>query len=550
MTHREVRQKFIDFFIKRGHTEVPSSSLIPDGDSSVLFTTAGMQQFKPYYTKAKDPIDDFNSKNTTSIQKCMRTSDIDEVGDETHLTFFEMLGNFSFGGYFKKEAIEHAYEFITKEMGLTIDYVSVFEGDENIPADIESEEIWKNLDPAIEVRKFGKEDNFWGPTGEEGPCGPTTEIYVKDVEVWNVVFNEYYKTKDGEYRELEQKGIDTGMGLERLLVMVQNKNSIFETDAFASIMASLPSGDEKSLRIVSDHVRSAVFLISDGVTPSNTEQGYILRRLLRSAIRHAKNLGVENLEKVARTVIAAYGDYYMFNEEEILSVIKAEEDKFGKTLEKGLREFEKGSRDAFVLFTTYGFPIEMTQELATEVGESIDVEEFNQKMADHQTKSKTSAEGKFKGGLAGSGEMEIKYHTATHMLNQALREVLGNHVNQKGSNITSERLRFDFSHSEKMTDDEKKRVEDLINEKIEEDLPVFKEEMTLDQARDAGALGVFGDKYGETVDVYQIGKGDDLFSKEICGGPHVESTGSLGKFRIKKEEASSAGVRRIKAVLE
>ncbi|MFH1978929.1 MAG: alanine--tRNA ligase [Patescibacteria group bacterium] len=539
MKSGEIRQKFLDFFEKEGHKTVTSFSLIPT-DDSVLFTTAGMQQFKPYYLNEKSPY----GNKVASVQKCVRTSDIEEVGDESHLTFFEMLGNFSFkGAYFKKEAIKYGYDFIKKEMGLEIDYVTVFAGTNEIPADRESEKIWKELDDSIEIRKAGMEDNFWGPTGEEGPCGPTTEIYVNDMEVWNIVFNEYFKTKEGKYEKLDEPGVDTGMGLERLAMVMQKKNNLFETDLFESIMASVNSN-----RIIADHLRSAVFMISDGITPTNIGRGYILRRLVRRTVRHGKDLPQDFIEKTTEIVVDNYKNFYpelKANKDKILSELKKEENAFKQTLEKGLREFEKGI-DPFVLFTTYGFPIEITQELARERSREIDLEKFNEQMKKHQELSRTASAGMFKSGLAGESEQEIKYHTATHLLLAALRQILGDHVMQKGSNITSDRLRLDFSHPEKLTDEQKQKIEKIVNEKIKEDLPVVCEEMTLEEAKGMGALGAFQDKYGERVKIYSIGD----FSKEFCGGPHVKRTGELGGFQIKKEEASSAGVRRIKAVLK
>jgi alanyl-tRNA synthetase len=533
MDSTQVREKFLNFFKEKGHVVVPSSSLVPQNDSSVLFTTAGMQQFKPYYINP----DLAPAKNVASVQKCVRTNDIDEVGDETHLTFFEMLGNFSFGGYWKKEAIEYAYEFITKELGLTIDYVSVFKDDESgIPADLESIEIWKSIDPKLEIKEHKKEDNFWGPTGDEGPCGPTTEIYINGVEIWNIVFNEFYKTKEGKYEPLKIKGIDTGMGLERLLVQVQNKKNVFETDLF--------NGEKtREERIIADHVKASLFLASDGVRPGNVGQGYILRRLVRRAAKFSKT----SLSLEIKKILKIYNGVYSFHG---IDEIEKEETKFKETLEKGLKEFNNGV-DPFTLFTSYGFPIELTIELAKEKGQKIDMEEFNRKMKSHQEISKIGADQKFKGGLAGTGEMEVKYHTATHLLHQALRDVLGPTVSQKGSNITSERLRFDFAFDRKMTDDEKKRVEDTVNEKIKMKLPVHKEVMSKADAEKTGALHFFGDKYGDEVNVYYIGDSlEDAYSKEFCGGPHVENIGDLGKFKIQKEEAVSAGVRRIKAILE
>ena len=587
MTSQQIRQKFLEFFEKRGHAIVPSSSLLPD-DKSVLLTTAGMQQFKPHFIGQADPVHDFGSRNTASIQKCFRTSDIDEVGDESHLTFFEMLGNFSFGGYFKKEAIEYAREFIVKELGLKIDYVSVFEGDSEVPADIESERIWKSLG-VHDVRKFGREDNFWGPTGNEGPCGPTTEIYINGVEVWNLVFNEYYCLPDKSLKKLERPGVDTGMGLERLAAAAQGMPTIFETDLFAPIKDALkvlsPGKDLgereiRHVRIIADHIKGAIFLISDGVVPSNVEAGYVLRRVLRKLIRYAKLLELPGdwftviFTEVAEIYGAAYPKLENYRNE-ILTAIKNEEEKFAKALEKGTKEFEKlaekakaaprdpehleiSGADAFALFETYGFPLELTGEMAAEKGIAVDEESFRREFKKHQEISRAGTEKKFGGhGLSvEAGELRAatpeellkvtRLHTATHLLHQALREILGSHVKQMGSDITPERLRFDFAHPQKMTDEEKKRVEDLVNEKIKEDLPVLMEEMNFEEAMKRGALAFFKEKYPERVKVYSAGN----FSKEVCGGPHVSRTGEIGKFRIAKEESSSAGVRRIKAMVE
>jgi len=589
MNQGQIREKFLDFFKEREHTIVSSSSLLPD-EPSVLFTTAGMQQFKPYYTRKADPIKDFNSLNTVSIQKSMRTSDIEEVGDDSHLTFFEMMGNFSFGGYFKKESIEWAYQFITKEMGLEIDYVSVFEGGNNIPADEESEKIWKEVDPSIRIKKFGMADNFWGPTGNEGPCGPTTEIYVKNakgdsVEIWNVVFNEFYYpgsredlesgTTDKNLNKLEFPGIDTGMGIERLAMVSQKTGNIFDTDLFLPIIETLPDGlDQKSKRIVADHMRASVFLISDGITPSNTDQGYILRRLLRRVIRLLAKESV-GLDIIVNKIIQEYGDHYLEiknKKDQIVVVINAEAEKFKQTLANGLGQFEKivkqnkqiSGEDAFQLYATYGFPVELTEELAIEKGAHVDMDDFNKSFEKHQKLSKAGAEKKFGGHglITDTGELKAKneeelqkatrLHTATHILQTALRIVLGNEVEQKGSDINADRLRFDFSFPRKLTDEEKEKVEKIVNEAIKNNLNVKKEEMPYEKAIEEGALAFFRQKYPKTVNVYSITdpKTGKVFSKELCGGPHVNLTGEIGKFRIKKEESSSAGVRRIKAVIE
>ncbi|MDP3661804.1 MAG: alanine--tRNA ligase-related protein [bacterium] len=532
MTVNEVRQRFLKFFEARGHTIVTSAPLVPENDPSVLFTTAGMQQFKPYYTGEKDALKDFGSKNAVSIQKCIRTSDIDEVGDATHLTFFEMLGNFSFGGYVRKEAIAYAHEFITKELELSISYVTVYKGSENVPRDEKSKENWKSLG-VVDVREEGA-DVFWGPTGNAGPCGPTTEIYCKDangkdVEIWNIVFNEYFcngsreQLDKGEAKltKLPFLGIDTGMGLERLAAILQKKESVYETDAFPTHPVS------RSERIVADHTRAAEALIQEGVEPSNIGRGYVLRRLIRRAVLHADRIGTKISDR-----------------------FKDEETRFRKTLTAGLKEFEKGT-DPFVLFTSYGFPLELTRELAKEKGVAVDTKEFEKAFEKHKEISRAGAEKKFKGGLADTSEMSVKYHTATHLLHQALRDVLGNEVQQKGSNITPERLRFDFAFPRKMTDEEKKRVEEIVNEKIKEGLPVQKVILPLSEAKKTGALHFFDEKYPDEVLVHYVGSSlDTAYSKEFCGGPHIANTGVLGTFKIAKEEAVSAGVRRIKATLE
>ena len=580
----EIRQRFLDFFEKRGHKIVPSSSLLPT-DPSVLFTTAGMQQFKEYFLGKESPY----GKRVISCQKCFRTSDIETVGDISHLTFVEMLGNFSFGdpegprsfsekggaygaGYFKKETIESAYEFIVKELGLKIDYVSVFAGDpltdsgQVIPEDRESEKIWLNLGISqSKIKKMGREDNFWGPTGLEGPCGPTSEIYLKGFEVWNLVFNEYYQDQNGKLTPLKQKGVDTGMGLERLMAVVQEKESVFETDLFFPIIKEIEKNankpytlDLKSYRIIADHIRSAVFLISEGIFPSNVERGYILRRVLRRAIRYGKllNLPKNFLIPLAQKVIEIYKEIYLevkTRENDILVAIQNEEEKFEKTLKRGLTQFEKISKignisgeDCFHLFDTFGFPFELTQELAKEKGLSLDTEGFKKAFEQHRKISRAGAEKKFGGVGKEATYQSVKLHTATHLLHQALRDVLGSHVKQMGSDITVQRLRFDFSHSRKMTPEEIKKVEDLVNQKIKEDLEVKKEEMNYEEALKSGSLAFFKEKYPEKVSIYSVGN----FSKEICAGPHTNRTSELGKFKIIKEESSGAGVRRIRAILE
>ncbi|OGI68615.1 hypothetical protein A2738_01915 [Candidatus Nomurabacteria bacterium RIFCSPHIGHO2_01_FULL_42_15] len=551
MQSDEIRKRFLKFFEHKshgGHKIIPPSSLIP-GDPTVLFTTAGMQQFKPYYTNPQDADKDFGGRNIATVQKCVRTGDIDEVGDATHLTFFEMLGNFSFGGYWKKEAIGYAHEFITKELGLVIDYVSIFKDDTTqIPADEESRQIWQSIDKNIVIKEHKKEDNFWGPTGDEGPCGPTTEIYINGVEIWNIVFNEFYKTKEGKYNPLSVRGIDTGMGLERLLVQVQKKDNVYETDLF-------DNEKTKEERIVADHVKASLFMISDGVVPSNTGRGYILRRLIRRAVRFSKQPLVQEIEKMKKV----YEGVYILDGK---GEIEKEENKFRETLEKGMKEFAKGT-DPYVLFTTYGFPLELTEELAKEKGVGIDKVDFNKKMAEHQKLSQTSSAGMFKGGLANHNEKTIKLHTAHHLLLAGLQAVLSPEIKQRGSNITEERLRIDFLCDHKLTDEEKKKVEDWVNDKIKQGLNVVRKEMPLTEAQKIGAEMEFGTKYPETVSIYFIeDQNGNPISKEFCGGPHVENTSELasvrdpegnsrdsGPFKIQKEEAVAQGIRRIKAAL-
>ena len=569
MNHQEIRKKFLDFFSSRGgfaggnHKIVASSSLIPD-DSSVLLTTAGMQQFKPYYLGKKDALEDFSSKNTASIQKCFRTSDFDEVGDETHLTFFEMMGNFSFGGYFKKEAIAFAYEFIAKELGLEISYVSIFKGFENVPKDEESRKIWQDLG-VKNIREEGIKEVFWGPTGKEGPCGPATEIYCKnsngqDVEIWNIVFNQFFFSGSREellagdsgkkLETLALAGVDTGLGLERLAMVIQGAPTIFETDLFNFVFSKLPATmDIRAKRIFSDHLRGVAFLISDGVRPSNKEAGYSLRRLIRRLIVYEKyQINVSNFFK---PLIEEYGDFYPeLNLEIIGKVFNEEREKFGEILRAGLAKIKKMEtidlKAAFNLFQSFGLPYEIIKEAGGEKVKDLTRADFEKEFEKHREISRAGAEKKFKGGLAGTDAMSMKYHTATHLLHQALRQILGQHAAQKGSNITPERLRFDFFHPQKLAEDEKQKVEELVNQKIKEALPVSFEEMSVKEAKEIGALGVFEQKYGEKVKVYKIGD----FSKEICGGPHIANTKELGHFKIKKEEAVAAGVRRIKAVLE
>ncbi len=587
MSSSKLRERFLEFFEKKGHKIVPSSSLIP-ADPSVLFTTAGMQQFKPYYLGEKSPY----GSDVASCQKCFRTSDIEEVGDETHLTFLEMLGNFSFGGYFKEEAIKLAYEFLFKELKLSLDdaIFTVFEGDPStrastelsrmssgqaVSTDKESILIWKKLGiPESQIKKCGREDNFWGPTGREGPCGPTTEIHLKGVEVWNLVFNEYHQDEKGKLTSLKQRGVDTGMGLERLAMICQGKNSVYGTDLFLPIIKEIPGQNEKAERIIADHIKSSVFLISEDILPSNVERGYVLRRILRRAIRYGKflNLPKNFLIPLAQRVVEIYKDVYpevKSKETDILTVIQNEEEKFEKTLELGLKEFEKmavagiDAEGTFKLYSTYGFPPELTEELIEEKGIKIDTEGLKREIEKHREISRAGAEKKF-GGVGKEATYEgVRLHTATHLLHAALRKVLGPHVQQMGSDITSQRLRFDFSYPQKMTEEEIKETEALVNQKIKEDLEVKKEEMGYEEALKSGALAFFREKYPEKVSVYSVtelpsveakvkkrteSSSPKVFSKEICAGPHVKKTSELGHFKVKKEESSGAGVRRIRAI--
>ncbi len=546
MESNEIRSRFLKFFEKRGHKIIPSSSLVPENDPSVLFTSAGMQQFKSYYTNPESADKDFGSRNVITIQKCVRTGDIDEVGDDTHLTFFEMLGNFSFGGYGRREAIIYAFDFITKELNLEISYVTVYKGEGIVPKDEESRVIWNELG-IKDIREDGS-DVFWGPTGDSGPCGPTTEIYCKnangeDVEIWNIVFNEYFcdgsreklDKNEATLKKLDVLGVDTGMGFERLVSIVQNKKSVYETDLF--------NGEEnKEERIISDHTKASLFIVSDGVAPSNTGRGYVLRKLLRRAVRFSQNPLEQEIEKIKKI----YKGIYSFNHS---GKIQIEENKFRETLEKGLKEFEKGT-DPFTLFTTYGFPIELTEELAKEKGQTINLEDFNKKMAKHQKLSQTASTGMFKGGLVNHNDKTIKLHTAHHLLLAGLQAVVSPDIKQKGSNITEERLRMDFICDHKLTDEEKKKVEEWVHDKIQEGLNVIHKEMPLVDAEKLGAEMEFGAKYPDTVSIYLIeDKNSNSISKEFCGGPHVKNTKELGNFKILKEEATSAGVRRIKATL-
>ena len=594
---RELRQKYLDFFKSRGHAVISSASLIPENDPTVLFTTAGMHPLVPFLMGEKHAA----GVRLTSAQKCVRTDDIDEVGDRTHNTFFEMMGNWSFGDYFKKEALAMSFEFLSspKWLGLNKNLlaVSVFAGDGDAPFDQEAHDIWLSLGIAeTRIARLPKKNNWWGPAGATGPCGPDSEMFYWTgdpsqvpasfnddndlwVEIWNDVFMQYNKTAAGKFEPLAQKNVDTGLGLERMTAILNKAEDSYQTDLFFNIIKKIEelSGKKyaetakikKAMRIIADHLKAATFIVGDdkGISPSNTDQGYVVRRLLRRAIRHGRQLGiVENLwtKKVAAVVIDDYQDIYTElgrNQKFILAQLDQEEEKFNRTLENGLKEFNKieervavgdkkiGGADAFNLFQSYGFPLEMTVELAREKNLAVDVEAFNAKMAEHQELSRTAAAGKFKGGLADAGEATTKLHTAAHLLLAALRKVLGPQVFQKGSNITPERLRLDFSYPDKMTPEQIKEVEDLVNAAITEKLPVVCEEMSLADAKAQGAMGVFESKYGEQVKVYRIGAVAAPVSYEICGGPHVDNTGELQGLKILKEESSSAGVRRIKAVL-
>ncbi|MFA5023581.1 MAG: alanine--tRNA ligase [Patescibacteria group bacterium] len=588
MTSGELRQKYLDFFKTKNHQVISSASLIPENDPTVLFTTAGMHPLVPYLLGENHPA----GKRLVSAQKCIRTGDIDEVGDPIHHTFFEMLGNWSLGDYFKKESINYSWEFLTSPKWLNLDpkrlAVSVFQGDSDAPFDEESYNIWKEIGvPEKRIAKLPKKNNWWGPAGTTGPCGPDTEIFywVGDpnkvpesfnddnnlwVEIWNNVFMEYNKNAAEKFTPLEQKNVDTGLGLERVLAVMNDLADNYQTDLFINLLEKIEelSGHKynenpeiiRAMRIIADHLKAATLIIGDshGITPSNTDQGYVVRRLIRRAIRYGRQLGINKdlwTKEIAQVVINDYQNIYpelKTNQEFIIDNLDKEEGKFNRTLEKGLLEFKKISgteingAQAFMLYQSYGFPLEMTEELAQENKMRVDRLGFEAELKKHQDLSRTAAAGKFKGGLADASEETTKLHTAAHLLIAALRKVLGEHVTQKGSNITPERLRLDFSHPDKMAPDQIKQVEDLVNNAIQSNWPVVLEELSLEEAKKQGAMGVFDSKYGEKVKVYTI----DKFSKEICGGPHVTETGILGHFKIQKEEASSAGVRRIKAVLE
>lgn len=579
----EIRNNYLEFFKSKGHKVISGAPLVPENDPTVLFTTAGMQPIEPYLAGQKHP----EGTKLVDFQKCLRTDDIDEVGDNRHLTFFEMLGNWSLGDYFKEESISMSYEFLTKYLKIPVEKISVtcFAGDDNAPKDTEAANIWKKQGiPEERIYFYGSDDNWWGPAGQTGPCGPDTEIFYdtgkpacspdcqpscdcgKYVEIWNNVFMQYNKEEDGSYVPLKQRNVDTGLGLERMAFLLQGKNNVFETEVFAPIIekASLIANVQipESFRIIADHLRASAMLVVDTVKPSNVDQGYILRRLIRRAVRHMRKVEIDpnRINEIVEVVISSLSEMYPElekNKDVILYEIDKEKNRFMNTLIKGEKEFNKviqnlkdenkykmDAQNLFRLYDTFGFPPEVTQEFAKEQGFSADMDGFKELFKKHQELSRQGAEAKFKGGLADHSEETTKYHTATHLLHEALKRVLGRHAVQRGSNITQERLRFDFANPEKVSKEDLQKVEDIVNEQIARKLPVTMETLSIEEARKSGAFGIFDNKYGETVKVYTIGD----FSKEICGGPHVKNTGDLRKIKIIKEEAVSNGVRRIKAV--
>jgi alanyl-tRNA synthetase len=598
INREELIKKYIEFFKKKKHKHIPSASIIPDGiaDTGVLFTTAGMHPLVPFLLGQKHPL----GKRLVSVQKCIRTGDIEEIGDSTHHTFFEMLGNWSLGDYFKEDAIKFSFEFLTKELKIPKERlaVTIFEGDKNlgVEKDKESLEIWKSLGILKErISEMPKENNWWGPAGQTGPCGPDTEIFYwkpneipapkkfnpddeRWVEIWNDVFMQYNKTKGGKFEHLKQKNVDTGMGVERTLAVLNNLEDNYESSIFQPIIKEIEiilnkkyskvnEKEKKAIRIIADHIRTATFILGDdkGIKPSNTDQGYVLRRLIRRAIRFGRILEIKKpfLSNIAKIIIKEYRDYQELerNHKIIIKELDLEEERFLQTLDKGLKKFEEISKDklisgkeAFLLFQSYGFPIEMTEELAEEKNIEIDLEEYNQEFKKHQDLSRTSSEGRFKSGLADNSEQTKKLHTATHLLNETLRFILKDKtIKQCGSNINPERLRFDFNFQRKLTEEEIKKIEDKMNEIISSELHITREEIPLKDAIKSGAQSEFGAKYPEMVSIYTIHKPNnskDWYSKEICTGPHVSNTKELGKFKIIKEESSSAGIRRIKAILE
>ena len=602
MTANELRAKYVEFFVAHGHVQIQGKSLLPDNDPTVLFTTAGMHPLVPYLLGEPHPA----GNRLVDYQKCIRTGDIDSVGDTSHLTFFEMLGNWSLGDYFKEGAIEMSFEFLTSPrwLGIPVEKlgITVFEGDEGVPRDEESVAAWRKVGiPDNRIAYLPRSDNWWGPAGSTGPCGPDSEMfyYIGDkpckpdckpgcscgkwLEIWNDVFMQYNKNAEGAYIPLARTCVDTGMGIERTVTILNGKQSVYDTEIFAPTRSAVEkaagyvygtdSEKDKSVRIICDHLRASAFILGDprAVSPSNVGAGYVLRRLIRRAVRHGRKLGIEGGEKLLLSPIAAVlieqmqGPYpeLLENKARIIDELNREEQKFLETLQKGEHEFEKllpnllkdprkimSGRLAFKLYDTYGFPIELTEELALEKGMTVNRGEFDEAFKKHQELSRAGSEQVFKGGLQDHGETATRYHTATHLLHQALRLVLGDHIAQKGSNITAERMRFDFAHPAPMTTDEIARVEAIVNEQIQKDLPVSMEVTSLDAAKASGAIALFGEKYESQVKVYTVGLTDGFFSKEVCGGPHVERTGVLGIFKIQKEQSSSAGVRRIRAVLK
>lgn len=589
-TSSELRKAYLNFFEQNGHKTIKSASLIPENDPSVLFTTAGMHPLVPYLLGQKHPA----GKRLCDVQKCVRTGDIDEVGDATHCTFFEMLGNWSLGDYFKEQSISYSYEFLTKVLEIPTDKiaVTVFAGDEDCERDTFSANVWEQLGIAKDrIFYLPKEHNWWY-AGNVGPCGSDTEIFIdtgkpacskdcnpschcgKYVEIWNNVFMEFYRNEQGKFEYLKQKNVDTGMGLERTICMLNGYKTVYETDLFSDVIQKISSlsgkvyGEDvqqtRAMRIIADHMRTATFMIGDenGIVPSNVDQGYVLRRLIRRSVRFAMQLGMQtdSLSEICQIYIDKYKDVYselLVNQQKILSEIQKEQEKFSKTLDNGMKEIEKilkyvqnnmlNGKTAFRLYDTYGFPIEMTQEICREKGVAVDIDGYHNAFAEHQKKSQSGAEQKFKGGLADSGEQTTFLHTATHLLLASLKQVLGDdNIQQKGSNITAERLRFDFNFDRPLTQEEKQAVEDKVNEAIKKDIKIECKEMTVEQAKEINAVGVFGSRYGEIVKVYIIGDVD----KQICGGPHAEHTGQLGEFKIVKEQSSSAGIRRIKATID
>jgi len=583
----KLKKMYLEFFQKKGHEVIANASLIPENDPTALFTSAGMHPLVPYLLGQPHP----RGKRLVNVQKCLRTSDIDEVGDSFHLSFFEMLGNWSLGDYFKEESIRWSHEFLTSKEWLNINeerlFVSVFAGDEKAPRDMDSARIWEELGfPKEKIFYLPRKDNWWGPIGNTGPCGPDTEIFYdtgkepcgsgckpgcgcgKYNEIWNNVFMEYNKTPEGEYELLEQRNVDTGMGVERTVAVLQGKDNVYETELFTPLIEKIketrgieeiPGSQTRSVRIICDHSRASTFILAEGIVPLNVEQGYVLRRLIRRAIRHGKLLGIEEefLSELSRIVIEIYSEDYPHlkpKEDFIVTELKKEHKKFDNTLTRGLNRFNRivrkkkeiSGKDAFLLYQSFGFPIEITKELGKENGISVDVEGFYKEFEKHQKVSRAGADKRFGSGLADTAEETVKLHTATHLLNEALRRVLGEDIHQMGSNITKERLRFDFNFHRKLTDEEIEEVEKLVNRQIEKAIPVERIETTLEKAIEMGSQAVFEEKYGEKVSVYTIGD----FSTELCSGPHVKNTSELGRFKIVKEEGISAGVRRIRAVLE